>query len=218
MNQPPAVICIGRNYEAHAAEMGASRPDAPTVFMKNPASVIANGEAIRIPAISGIHGPEVDYEGELAVILGEDLRNGTADTAKAAIKAYAVANDVTARWWQKKGSGGQWIRGKSFDTFCPISELTPASMIKDPQNLRLTTRVNGEIRQDASTSEMIFPVIDLLIDLSRDMTLLAGTVLMTGTPEGVGAGRNPQQFLSDGDVVEVSIEDVGLLCNSVTAC
>ncbi|MCH2152344.1 MAG: fumarylacetoacetate hydrolase family protein [Phycisphaerales bacterium] len=217
MNHPPAIICIGRNYEAHAAEMGASRPDAPTVFMKNPAAVIANGDAILVPEISGSHGPELDYEGELAVILGNDLRNATNASAMDAIKGYAVANDVTARWWQKKGSGGQWIRGKSFDTFCPMTEMVPASKIKDPQQLKLVTKVNGEIRQDASTSEMIFPIIDLLVDLSRDMTLLSGTVLLTGTPEGVGAGRTPQEFLADGDVVEVEIPGIGNLCNPVKA-
>ena len=215
MNQPPAVICIGRNYEAHAAEMGAVLPDAPTVFMKNPASVIANGAPIRIPGISGIHGPEVDYEGELAVILGKDLRNGTLDMAMSSIEGYAVANDVTARWWQKKGSGGQWIRGKSFDTFCPIGPLMPATSVPDPQALRITTRVNGEVMQDASTSDMIFSVATLLAELSRGITLAAGTVLLTGTPGGVGSKRTPPVWLAHDDRVEVEISGVGRVCNVV---
>ncbi|MCH2134348.1 MAG: fumarylacetoacetate hydrolase family protein [Phycisphaerales bacterium] len=216
MTPPPAILCIGRNYEAHAAEMGASAPDAPTVFMKNPASVIANGEPIVIPGICNAQGPEVDYEGELAVILDQDLRNATPETAMAAVGGYAVANDVSARWWQKKGSGGQWIRGKSFDTFCPMSTPVPAASIPDPQSLQLVTRLNGDVMQEASTADMIFGVQDLLVDLSRDMTLLAGTVLLTGTPAGVGAGRTPPRFLQDGDVVEIEIERVGSLSNPVT--
>ena len=215
MNTPPAIICIGRNYADHAREMGADLPDAPTVFMKNPASIINDGDNIVIPSICNQHGPEVDYEGELAVILSKDLRDASPDTAMDAVGGYAAANDVSARWWQKKGSGGQWIRGKSFDTFCPIGQSVPARDLPDPQSLQLTTRVNGEIMQQASTGDMIFPVVELLVELSRGMTLLGGTVLLTGTPAGVGAGRTPPGFLQHGDHVEVEIEGVGCVRNQI---
>ena len=132
-----------------------------------------------------------------------------------AIEGYAVANDVTARWWQKKGSGGQWIRGKSFNTFCPIGNVVDAATIGCPQSLLLRTRVNGELVQESSTSSMIFGVRELLVELSRGMTLLKGTVLMTGTPAGVGAGRTPPRFLTDEDVVEVSIDGIGQIRNVV---
>lgn len=216
MKTPPAsIICIGRNYADHAHEMGGEIPDKPTVFMKNPASVISDGDPIIIPDICEPHGPEIDYEGELAVILGKDLKDATPEMAGNAIMGYAVANDVTARWWQKKGSGGQWIRGKSFDTFCPIGEVTKAGSVDCPQSLTLTTKVNGQIVQESSTADMIFSVQDLLIELSRGMTLLKGTVLMTGTPAGVGAGRTPPRFLTDGDVVEVSITGIGQIRNRI---
>ncbi|MAT80819.1 MAG: 5-carboxymethyl-2-hydroxymuconate isomerase [Phycisphaerae bacterium] len=215
MNRPPLILCIGRNYEDHAREMGGTPPERPTVFMKNPASVIEDGNDIIIPPICEQHGPEIDFEGELAVILGRDLRDATPTSAREAIRGYAAANDVTARWWQKKGSGGQWIRGKSFDTFCPIGNVIEASQVADPQQLQLTTTINGEIMQEGSTADMIFPVIDLLVELSRGMTLPGGTILMTGTPSGVGAGRTPPRFLDEGDTVVINIEGVGSVSNKV---
>lgn len=212
---PPAIICVGRNYAAHAAEMKGDLPDHPTIFMKNPAALCGNGDAIVIPPICLEHGPQVDYEGELAVILGADCRDVSRETALDHVAAYAVANDVTARWWQKQGSGGQWIRGKSFDTFCPMSEPVEASAIRDPQQLTLCTTVNGECMQSGHTADMIFPVDVLISELSRGLTLLEGTVVLTGTPAGVGAARTPPRFLQDGDVVEVDIQGVGRLSNSV---
>lgn len=212
---PPAIICIGRNYADHATEMGGEAPTSPTVFMKNPASVIDDGDQIVIPSICEQHGPEIDYEGELAVILGHDLTDATTSTALAAVKGYAVANDVTARWWQKKGSGGQWIRGKSFNSFCPIGRMVDSNTIDCPQSLMIRTCVNGDVVQECSTSKMIFSVEQLLIELSRGMTLLEGTVILTGTPAGVGAGFDPPRFLDDGDVVEVSIEGIGRIRNTV---
>ena len=212
---PPAIICVGRNYAAHAAEMKGDLPDHPTIFMKNPAALCGNGDAIVIPPICLEHGPQVDYEGELAVILGADCRDVPRETALDHVAAYAVANDVTARWWQKQGSGGQWIRGKSFDTFCPMSEPVEASAIRDPQQLTLCTTVNGECMQNGHTADMIFPVDVLISELSRGLTLLEGTVVLTGTPAGVGAARTPPRFLQDGDVVEVDIQGVGRLSNSV---
>jgi len=214
---PPAIICIGRNYAAHAAEMQAEPTSLPVVFMKNPASLCGNGEPIIIAPICAEHGPQVDFEGELAVILGDDCRDVPREAALERVAAYAVANDVTARWWQKHGSGGQWIRGKSFDTFCPMSDPVPASSIDDPQQLTVRTTVSGERMQEGNTADMIFPVDAFISELSRGMTLLAGTILLTGTPPGVGAARTPPHFLSDGDIVEIEIPGVGLLSNPVVA-
>ena len=215
-NPPPTIWCIGRNYLSHANEMGqADASERPTMFMKNPAAVINDGDPIIIPPICDEHGPQVDYEGELAVILGNDIRDADPTAALAAVSHYAAANDVTARWWQKEGAGGQWIRGKSFDTFCPIGPLADAASISDVQSLHITTRVNGVIMQDASTADMIFPIGELLSELSRGTTLLAGTVLLSGTPGGVGSKRTPPQWLGHGDVVEVEIEHVGSVRNTV---
>ena len=212
---PPAIFACGRNYAEHAKEMAGEAPERPVIFMKNPASVIGPGEAIIIPAICEEHGPQVDFEGELAVIIGRDCRDVDDAEALGRVAAYAAANDVSARWWQKLGSGGQFVRGKSFDTFCPLGEPAPAAQVGDPQALRLVTRLNGEVVQDAPTSAMIFPVARLIAELSRGMTLLAGTVILTGTPAGVGAARTPPRFLDDGDVVEVEIERIGVLRNPV---
>ena len=215
MNPPPAIFCIGRNYAAHAAEMQSAPPERPTVFMKNPASVIGPQDDIVIPPICHEHGPQVDFEGELAAIIGRDCRDVDESNALDFVFGWSVANDISARWWQKEGSGGQWIRGKSFDTFCPITPPVPASSVSDPQNLQLETRLNGELMQQANTADMIFPVALLIAELSRGTTLLQGTVILTGTPSGVGAARTPPQFLREGDVVEVTIEDIGTLCNPV---
>jgi 2-keto-4-pentenoate hydratase/2-oxohepta-3-ene-1,7-dioic acid hydratase in catechol pathway len=213
---PPAIFGIGRNYADHAAEMRGELPDRPLVFMKNPASVLENGEPIVIPPVC--REPEqVDYEGELAVILERDCRDASEADGLASIGWYAVANDVSARWWQREGAGGQFVRGKSFDGFCPLSERVPARQISDPQDLRIVTTLNGEVMQDASTSEMIFPAAHLVAELSAGMTLLAGTVILTGTPAGVGTARQPPRFLRDGDVIEISITGLGTLRNPVIA-
>ncbi|MHC4947139.1 MAG: fumarylacetoacetate hydrolase family protein [Planctomycetota bacterium] len=218
MKHPPAIFGIGRNYADHAVEMGGAAPSRPVVFMKNPASVIADGDAIVIPSACGEGGEQVDFEGELAVILGRDCRDADPAAARAAIGAYAAANDVSARWWQREGAGGQFVRGKSFDTFCPLSIPRPADAVGDPGALRVVTTVNGEVMQDATTDRMLFPVDRLVAELSRDLTLLAGTVILTGTPAGVGAARTPPRFLRDGDVVEVRIDGVGRVRNPVRAC
>ncbi|MCZ6837563.1 MAG: fumarylacetoacetate hydrolase family protein [Planctomycetota bacterium] len=215
MSMPPAIFACGRNYADHAKEMSSDLPERPLIFMKNPASVIANGESILLPPICDFHGPQVDFEGELAVIIGRDCRDVNDSDALDFVSGYAIANDVSARWWQKHGSGGQFIRGKSFDTFCPMSEPVPADRIDDPQGLRLVTTLNGEIMQDSNTSYMIFPVATLVAELSQGMTLLAGTVLLTGTPGGVGSVRTPPRFLQEGDVIEITIDELGTLSNPV---
>ena len=214
-NLPPAILAIGRNYADHAKEMKGDLPERPVVFMKNPAAIIANGEPIIIPRICDEPHPQVDYEGELAVIIQHDCLNVSQNDALSCVAAYAIANDVSARWWQKHGAGGQFIRGKSFDTFCPISEPVPAESINDPQSLHLVTKLNGKIVQDANTSQMIFSVSTLIAELSRAMTLLAGTVLLTGTPSGVGAAKIPPRFLRAGDIVEISIDHLGVLRNTI---
>jgi len=212
---PPAIFAIGQNYLAHAAEMKGEKQERPVVFMKNPASVIASGEPIVIPAICNEPEEQVDFEGELAVIIGQQCRDVPVERALLYVGAYAVANDVSARWWQKKGSGGQFVRGKSFDTFCPLSAPVPAAWVPDPQKLSIETKVNGEVMQSGNTNDMIFPVATLIAELTRGTTLLPGTVILTGTPAGVGAARTPPRFLRDGDVVAITIEGVGTLTNPV---
>jgi len=219
MRHHPAILAVGRNYADHARELGNDVPDRPMIFMKNPASVIGDGDPIMIPSCTGPDegGPDqVDYEGELAVILARDVRNVAPERALECVAGYAAANDVTARWWQKQGSGGQFCRGKSFDSFCPIGIMTAASKVPDPQALHIVTLLNGDIVQDASTSTMIHSVATLIAELSRDMTLLAGTVILTGTPSGVGSALIPPRFLHPGDEIEVRIEGVGHVRNPVT--
>ena len=143
----------------------------------------------------------MDYEGELAVILGCDARDVAEHDARSVIAAVTCANDVSQRWWQWHGGGSQWCRGKSFDSFCPLGDPTPISGLDDLQDLQLTTRLNGEVVQRASTATMIFPVARLIAELSQGTTLLAGTVILTGTPAGVGAGRKPPRFLRDGEIL-----------------
>ena len=215
MRVPPAIIAIGRNYADHAAEMGGKTDELPMVFMKNPASVCGDGDEIVIPPICRHGGPQVDFEGELAFEIARDCRDVAEADGRSVIAGYSVANDVSARWWQKTGSGGQFCRGKSFDTFCPLGALAPAAQVGDPQDLEIETLVNGARMQHARTSLMVFSVRSLVAELSKGTTLLAGTVVLTGTPAGVGAGRKPPVYLKDGDVVEVRIERVGAITNRV---
>jgi 2-keto-4-pentenoate hydratase/2-oxohepta-3-ene-1,7-dioic acid hydratase in catechol pathway len=215
ITHPPAIWCVGRNYADHAAELGNDRPERPMIFFKNPAAVIGDGDEIVIPRACEEHGPQVDWEGELALIVGRDVRDLDAADALDAISHVAAANDVTARWWQKHGSGGQFCRGKSFDTFCPVGERVPLATVGDLGDLAITTRLNGEVVQSGRTSSMLFPVVELLCEITRGTTLLAGTIILTGTPAGVGAGMNPPRFLQPGDEIEVEIERVGRVRNSV---
>ncbi|MFT5424963.1 MAG: 2-keto-4-pentenoate hydratase/2-oxohepta-3-ene-1,7-dioic acid hydratase in catechol pathway [Phycisphaerales bacterium] len=215
------IIGIGRNYAEHAREQGADLPTRPMVFTKNPGSACLSGDEIVIPPVCGDadtdgHGGQVDFEAELAVIIGTAAKDVREEDALSHVLGYCCGNDVSARWWQKKGSGGQFCRGKSFDTFCPLGPRVVAdSEAGGVQNLRVVCRVNGETMQDGNTSQMIFPVARLISDLSRGTTLMAGTVIMTGTPSGVGMARDPQVWLKAGDVVEVEIEGLGVLRNGV---
>lgn len=213
------IFGIGRNYAEHAREQGAAVPDRPMVFMKNPASACLHGDAIIIPracqdASSG--GDQVDYEAELAVVIGRAARDVAPVEALRFVLGYCCANDVSARWWQRHGSGGQFCRGKSFDTFCPVGpRVVPAAEVSDPQRLGIRCRVNGRVMQDDTTATMMFPVAGLIAELSRGTTLAPGTVILTGTPSGVGMAKSPPEYLTHGDVVEVEIEGLGVLCNSV---
>jgi 2-keto-4-pentenoate hydratase/2-oxohepta-3-ene-1,7-dioic acid hydratase in catechol pathway len=208
------IIGIGQNYAQHAKEMGGQPPERPVVFAKSPFCAIPDGEAIVVPKICQDR-EQVDFEGELAVVIGRAAREVSRANAGEYILGYAAANDVSARWWQKTGSGGQFCRGKSFDTFCPLSAVAPAAQVGDPQTLTLTTRVSGETMQSSGTSDMIFDVATLVSELSRGATLLPGTVILTGTPSGVGTARTPPRYLRDGDVVEVLIDRVGTVRNKV---
>ncbi len=213
--RPPAIVAIGKNYADHAAEMGGAAPVQLVVFHKNPCAACGDGDAIVIPAICDEHGPQVDFEGELAFVLGRDAKDVPEDRALSFVSGYAAANDVSARWWQREGGGGQFSRGKSFDTFCPIGPVAPAASVPDPQALRIVTRVNGNVMQDAPTSGMIRTVARIIAEVSRGTTLATGTVVLTGTPAGVGFGRKPPVFLKEGDVVEVEIPGVGRVRNPV---
>ena len=213
--EPVNIFCIGLNYRAHAEETGASLPENPVIFMK-PTTALNHPEAeIRLPACCR-HGPEVDYEAELAVIIGKAARNVSEVQALDHVLGYTCANDVSARRWQKHGGGGQWVKGKSFDSFCPLGPvLVTADEIPDPQSLRVRALLNGEQMQDGHTSDMIFPVARLIHMLSQDTTLLPGTAILTGTPPGVGFVRKPPVFLRDGDAIDIEIERIGVLRNRV---
>lgn len=215
------IIGIGRNYAEHAKEQAAAVPTRPMVFTKNPMSACLNGDDIVIPPVcrdAATGGEQTDYEAELAVIMGSHARDVREGEALSYVLGYCCANDVSARWWQKEGSGGQFCRGKSFDTFCPLGpRVVPAEEVPDPQALRVLCRLNGMEMQNASTGEMLFPVARLIADVSAGTTLLPGTVILTGTPSGVGMSRKPPVWLKDGDIVEVEIGGIGVLKNRVVA-
>jgi 2-keto-4-pentenoate hydratase/2-oxohepta-3-ene-1,7-dioic acid hydratase in catechol pathway len=212
---PSAILAIGLNYHQHAEETGLKIPEYPVLFMKNPGAVTNPGDPILLHP-SCMAPPEVDYEVELAVVIGKTAKDVTAAEAPGYVFGYTVANDVSARRWQGARGSGQWVRGKSFDTFCPLGpELVTADELVDPQDLRLTCVLNGQIMQDANTSDMIFPVAELVSFLSTGTTLLPGTVILTGTPSGVGYIREPPVFLMPGDTVDMTVEGIGTLSNPV---
>ena len=212
---PPAVFGIGLNYHKHARETGMEAPRYPVVFMKNPASVANPGDPILLHPTC-MEPPEVDYEAELAVVIGKAAKDVASADALDYVLGYTAGNDVSARRWQGKRGAGQWVRGKSFDTFCPLGpELVTADELEDPQKLRLTCVLNGNAMQDGNTSDMIFPVAELISYLSTGATLLPGSVILTGTPSGVGFTRKPPVYLMPGDTVEVTVEGIGTLSNPV---
>lgn len=212
---PSAIICIGLNYVEHFKETGMKLPEFPVIFMKNPFSVIGPNEDIVLP--SSCRNPlQVDYEVELAIVIGKPAKNVSKDDAMQYVAGYTIANDVSARTWQMKAGGHQWIRGKSFDTFCPIGPaLVTSDELVNPNALDLQCRLNDEVMQTGNTSDMIFPIERLIEYLSEDTTLMPGTLILTGTPSGVGFIRNPPVFLKPGDRLELYIEKIGTLTNSV---
>ena len=211
---------IGRNYAAHAAEQGVEAPERPLVFMKNINALALHGEEIVIPPAALEPENRTDFEAELGVIIGRDTKDATREAALDSVLGYCCANDVSARWWQKEGAGGQFCLGKSFDTFCPVGPgVVPAEGLGDPGDpeigLGISCRVSGEEMQSSRTDRMLLPVGELIARLSRGTTLAAGTLILTGTPEGVGMARDPARWLEDGDEVEIEIEGIGALRNRV---
>ncbi len=206
------ILCIGLNYRRHAIESDMPIPERPILFIKPTSTLCPHEGDILLPQTE-----ELDYECELAVIIGKAAKNVSEEDALDYVLGYTCANDVSARDWQLK-LDKQWARGKSFDTFCPLGPtLVPASEIPDPNALRIQTRVNGITLQDSNTKDMIFSVREIISYLSQGMTLLPGTVILTGTPEGVAMGRTPSPWLKPGDAVEIEIEGIGVLRNQVVA-
>ncbi|MSU60092.1 MAG: FAA hydrolase family protein [Pedosphaera sp.] len=211
---PVAILCIGLNYRKHAEETKAKLPQFPVLFMKSPGAVQNPGDAIELP--TRLKSSQVDYECELAVVIGSRCKNVKREDALNYVLGYTCANDVSARDWQKDFGGSQWCRGKTFDTFGPLGPwLVTPDEIPDPNQLQIRTLVNGEVRQDCNTNDMIFDVPRLIEFLSGSTTLLPGTVILTGTPHGVGMAMQPPHWLKAGDTVTIEIEKIGQLTNPV---
>jgi 2-keto-4-pentenoate hydratase/2-oxohepta-3-ene-1,7-dioic acid hydratase in catechol pathway len=211
---PHAILCIGLNYRKHAEESHSPLPVFPVLFVKSTSAAQHPEAPIFLPR--RLRSDKVDYEAELAVVIGRAAKNVSRETALSHVLGYTCANDVSARDWQKDGGGGQWCRGKSFDTFCPLGPvLVTPDEIPDPHTLRIAARVNGETLQDWTTADMIFDIATLIEFLSSSNTLLPGTVILTGTPHGVGMARTPPRWLLSGDVAEIEIEKIGVLRNPV---
>jgi 2-keto-4-pentenoate hydratase/2-oxohepta-3-ene-1,7-dioic acid hydratase in catechol pathway len=207
---PDKVLCIGLNYREHAREAGLPIPPVPVVFAKFRNSLIGSGAPIQLPEVSR----QIDYEGELAVVIGQRCKRVSTEEALRVIGGYSVLNDISARDLQMQVS--QWTIGKAIDTFAPMGPgLVPARRIPDPQKLELVTRLNGQIVQQSSTADMIFSVAEIIAHLTQVMTLEPGDIIATGTPAGVGFTRDPALFLQPGDIVEVEIPSVGRLVNPV---
>ena len=211
---PRAILCIGLNYKNHAEETNAPLPRYPVLFFKNPGALQNPGDPILLPR--KLRSDKVDYECELAVVISRRCKNVSRANALDYVLGYTCGNDVSARDWQRDGGGGQWCQGKSFDTFCPLGPvLVTKDEIPNPNKLRLRTILNGETMQDWNTDDMIFDVPAIIEFLSASKTLLPGTVIMTGTPHGVGFARTPPVWLKAGDTVSIDVEAIGTLTNPV---
>ncbi|MGE5343140.1 MAG: fumarylacetoacetate hydrolase family protein [Candidatus Omnitrophota bacterium] len=210
---PPDIIGIGLNYQKHAAETGIKIPDIPVMFIKAHGALVGHEDPIALPKA----GPfEVDCEAELAVVIGKTAKNVSRESAMDHVLGYTCANDVSARDWQTRKQKTQWTRGKSFDTFCPVGPwIVTKDEIPDPHGLAIQLDINGQAIQDSNTSDMIFDIPTIVSNLSQSMTLFAGTVILTGTPHGVGYTRIPPSYLRTGDTVTVYIEKIGRLVNPV---
>ncbi len=211
IERPQKIVCIGLNYRDHAEEQGVELPDRPLLFAKWPNTLIASGEPIRIPAVC----EHPDYEAELGVVIGRRASRVSADDALDFVRGYVVANDVSGRDLQF--ADGQWVRGKSLDTFLPVGDLVPASEVPDPQALPIRAILNGETMQDSSTANQIFGVAEVISFVTQAITLEPGDLIITGTPAGVGAFRKPPVWLKPGDEITIEIDGVGRITNPVTA-
>jgi 2-keto-4-pentenoate hydratase/2-oxohepta-3-ene-1,7-dioic acid hydratase in catechol pathway len=217
------VFCVGWNYADHFEEGKAFRgasapqevPEHPALFTKNAAAVVGPDAPVRHP---GPHSEQLDWEAELAVVIGKAGRDIAESEALAHVFGYTVGNDVSVRDVQRQRHGGQWTKGKSFDTHCPLGPwIVTADEIPDPQVLAISSRINGETKQSSNTRYMVFTVARIIAELSAGMALEAGDVILTGTPSGVGFARKPPEFLKPGDVMEMEVEGIGVLRNPVVA-
>ena len=209
--RPGKIVCVGLNYRDHAEEQGAELPTAPLLFAKFPTSLIGPGDAIVIPPIV----TKCDYEAELGVVLGATVKQVSKENAFEAVAGYVVANDVSARDLQF--GDGQWTRGKSPDTFCPVGPLVPAADVPDPHALSICALLNGEVVQDSTTANLVFGVDEVISYASQTATLEAGDLILTGTPAGVGIFRKPPRLLEPGDEITIEIDGLGSLTNPVVA-
>ncbi len=210
--RPSKILAVGRNFAEHAEEQGAEVPTEPIIFCKLPSAIIGHEASVELPRESG----QVDFEGELVAVIGKRGRRVSRAGALSHVAGYTCGNDITARDWQKGKPGGQWLLGKSFDTFAPTGPwLVTSDEIPDPQNLQIGLTLNGTVMQAGSTSQQLFPLAELIAYLSRVTTLEPGDLIFTGTPPGVGAARTPPVFLKSGDVLEVTVQQIGTLRNTV---
>ena len=211
ITRPGKIVCVGLNYKDHAEEQGAELPAAPLLFAKFTTSLIGPGDPIVIPAIV----TKCDYEAELGVVIGTTVRGVSKENAFEAVAGYVVANDVSARDLQF--SDGQWTRGKSPDTFCPVGPLVPVAEVSDPHALAIRAILNGDTVQDSTTANLIFGIDEVIAYVSQTSTLEAGDLILTGTPAGVGVFRDPQRLLAPGDEITIEIDGIGSITNPVTA-
>jgi 2,4-didehydro-3-deoxy-L-rhamnonate hydrolase len=211
IGRPGKIVCVGLNYRDHAEEQGVELPQAPLFFAKYTTSLIGPGDEIVIPPVV----QKCDYEAELGVVIGTTVRNVSKESAFEAVAGYVVANDVSARDLQF--ADGQWTRGKSPDTFCPVGPLVPADEVPDPHALPIRAILNGDVLQDSTTANLIFGIDEIISYASQTSTLEAGDLILTGTPAGVGVFRDPQRLLQPGDSITIEIDGVGTLTNPVVA-
>jgi 2-keto-4-pentenoate hydratase/2-oxohepta-3-ene-1,7-dioic acid hydratase in catechol pathway len=211
IERPGKIVCVGLNYRDHAAEQGVELPGAPLFFAKYTTSLIGPGDPIVIPPTVA----KCDYEAELGVVIGATVKGIGKESALEAVAGYVVANDVSARDLQF--ADGQWTRGKSPDTFCPVGPLVPASEVPDPHALAIRAILNGEVMQDSTTANLIFGIDEVISYASQTSTLEAGDLILTGTPAGVGVFRDPQRLLQPGDTITIAIDGVGEITNPVIA-
>ena len=209
--RPGKIVCVGLNYRDHAEEQGAALPEAPLLFAKFPTALIGPGDAIVIPPIV----TKCDYEAELGVVLARTVRQVSKENAMEAVAGYVVANDVSARDLQF--GDGQWTRGKSPDTFCPVGPLVPAADVPDPHALPIRALLNGEVVQESTTANLVFGLAEVISYASQTATLEAGDLILTGTPAGVGIFRRPPRLLQPGDEITIEIDGIGSLTNPVVA-